>query len=130
MSQPAAKFGDRISATDSHMAIVPGTPPTQVLQKLKFNGVLTKDLSKNVRINGRAAATVGSSGKSPPHSPLPPATAFVTQPSNTGKIVSGSRKVRINGQPAARHDDVCTTCNDAADAQIGKIVASSNVRMA
>jgi hypothetical protein len=36
MGTPAAKQGDEIKATDTHMVIVPGSPPTQVLAPHAF----------------------------------------------------------------------------------------------
>lgn len=40
MGQPAAKQGDRIIATDTHIVIVPGTPPTMVALPHPFSGII------------------------------------------------------------------------------------------
>jgi uncharacterized Zn-binding protein involved in type VI secretion len=130
MGRPAAKFGDEIKATDTHMVIVPGSPPTQVLAAHPFAAVVDGALSDNVRINQRKAATVGSTATNrQPHLPAAPGTAFVKPPSNRGTIIEVSRKVRVNGKVAARDGDVAETCNDPADAPIGIVVARGNVRI-
>ncbi|HKZ50902.1 MAG TPA: PAAR domain-containing protein, partial [Dehalococcoidia bacterium] len=59
--QAAAKQGDRITAMDTHIVLVPspgGPVPTPT--PLPFSGVLSIDLSPSVSIEGRPAATVGS----------------------------------------------------------------------
>jgi uncharacterized Zn-binding protein involved in type VI secretion len=130
MGRPAAKFGDEIKATDTHMVIVPGIPPTQVPAAHPFAGVIDGALSDNVRINKCKAATVGSTATNrQPHLPAAPGTSFVKPPSNRGTIIEVSRKVRINGKAAARDGDVAETCNDPADAPIGIVVARGNVRI-
>jgi len=128
MGTPAAKYGDEIKATDTHMVIVPG--PAQVPAPHKFAGVIDGALSENVRINGCKAATVGSTATNrEPHVPAAPGTAFVKPPSNRGTICEVNRKVRINGKVAARDGDKAETCNDPADAPIGIVVARGNVRI-
>ena len=128
MGRAAAKQGDEIKATDTHMVIVPG--PAQTLAPHTFAGVIDGALSDNVRINGCKAATVGSTATNrEPHVPAAPGTAFVKPPSNRGTICEVPRKVRINGKAAARDGDLAETCNDAADAPIGTVVASGNVRI-
>jgi uncharacterized Zn-binding protein involved in type VI secretion len=130
MGTPAAKQGDEIKATDTHNVIVPGSPPTQLLAAHPFAATIDGALSENVRINGCKAATVGSTATNrQPHVPTAPGTAFVKPPSNRGTICEVSRKVRINGKAAARDGDIAETCNDAADAPIGVVVASGNVRI-
>ena len=128
MGTPAAKQGDEIKATDTHMVIVPG--PAQTLAPHTFAGVIDGALSDNVRINGCKAATVGSTATNrEPHVPAAPGTAFVKPPSNRGTICEVRRKVRINGKAAARDGDIAETCNDAADAPVGTVVAGGNVRI-
>src|SRR5262249_54744761 len=130
MGTPAAKQGDEIKATDTHMVVVPTSPPTQVLAPHAFGAVIDGALSDNVRINQRKAATVGSTAtKREPHAPAAPGTAFVKPPANRGSISAVTRTVRINGKAAARDGDIAETCNDAADAPIGVVVASGNVRI-
>jgi len=130
MGTPAAKYGDEITATDTHMVIVPGSPPAQVLAPHPFAAVIDGALSDNVRINGCKAATVGSTATNrEPHVPAAPGTAFVKPPSNRGTICEVRRKVRINGKAAARDGDIAETCNDAADAPVGIVVARGNVRI-
>ena len=129
MGRPAAKYGDEIKATDTHMVIVPGSPPTQRAAHA-FAAVIDGALGDNVRINRCKAATVGSTATNrEPHLPAAPGTAFVTAPSNRATICEVSRRVRINGKVAARDGDIAETCNDPADAPIGIVVAKGNVRI-
>jgi uncharacterized Zn-binding protein involved in type VI secretion len=77
---------------------------------------------------GKPAATVGSTADNvPPHLPTPPGTAFQTPPANRGTVQAGSPTVHINSKPAARNGDTVMTCNDPADAPVGKIVAVGTV---
>ncbi len=132
MGQPAAKQGDKVVATDTHLVVVPSQPP-QPPQPLPhpFDGVIGGALSTNVRIMGLPAATVGSTAQNtPPHVPTPPGTAFTAPPSNQATIQTGSATVNINGKPAARHGDTAVTCNDPADAPVGTVaVAASTVNI-
>jgi uncharacterized Zn-binding protein involved in type VI secretion len=127
MGQPAAKQGDRIVAVDTHIVLVPGTPPTAPLPH-PFSGIIGGSLSNNVRIMGRPAATVGSTADNiPPHIPTPPGTSFQKPPANKGTVQAGSPTVRINGKPAARNGDQAMTCNDPADLPVGTIIAAGTV---
>lgn len=126
MGKPAIKEGDRIVATDMHIVIVPAAigSGTQRLPH-PFNGVIDGNLSPNVRIDGRAAATAGSTAtNTPAHTPTPPGAAFQTPPSNQGVIMGGSGAVRINGKPAARAGDQTQTCADPAPNTDGRTEVS------
>ena len=129
MGQPAAKQNDTIVAVDTHIVMVPspgGPVPTPLPHP--FNGIISSGLSGDVNIMGFAAATVGSvADNTPPHIPTPPGTAFQTPPTNKGTIRLGSQTVKINGKSAARNGDVADTCNDPADAPVGKVIAVSTV---
>ena len=130
MGQPAAKQGDRIIATDTHIVIVPGTPPTMVALPHPFSGIINGNLSSDVNIMGMPAATVGSMADNiPPHIPAPPGTSFQTPPANKGTIRIGSPTVNINGKMAARNGDMAETCNDPADLPVGQVIAVGNVLM-
>lgn len=127
MGQPAAKAGDRIVATDTHIVLVPsatGEVPTPLPHP--FNGILDGRLSPNVKIQGRAAALAGSTAtNTPPHTPQ--GGRFQRLPANRGEVVAGSNTVFINGKPAARNGDLAKTCNDPLDLPVGKVVASGRV---
>jgi uncharacterized Zn-binding protein involved in type VI secretion len=125
MGQPAAKQGDTIVAFDIHLIQPPATsPPIPVPHP--FNGTLVGDLSANVKIEGRPAATLGSTATNmPPH--LPIGGSFVKLPRNQGRIISGSATVFINRRPAARAGDTALTCNDPADLPVGTVVAVGTV---
>ena len=129
MGQPAAKQGDRIVATDTHIVMVPnpsGTVPTPLPHP--FSGTISGGLSSTVNIAGMPAATVDSTADGvPPHMPTPPGTAFQNPPANRGTIQTGSATVRINGKAAARNGDTATTCNDPADLPGGTVVAVGTV---
>ncbi len=127
MGQPAAKQGDRIMATDTHIIMVPspgGPVPTPLPHP--FNGILNGSLSTNVKVMGLPAATVGSTAtNTPPH--IPQGGPFQKPPTNQGKIIMGSTTVKINGKMAARNGDTAQTCNDPVDLPIGKVIAMGTV---
>jgi uncharacterized Zn-binding protein involved in type VI secretion len=129
MGQPAAKQGDQIVATDTHIVLVPsasGSVPTPLPHP--FSGILDSGLSSDVNIENRPAATVNSTAtNTPPHIPTPPGVSFANPPKNQGKIIMGSSTVMINNKQAARAGDTATTCNDPADLPVGTVVASSTV---
>ena len=122
MGKPAAKQGDKVVGTDTHVLLTP--TPTPVT--MPFNGPLDGALSPNVIVEHHAAAVKGSTATNdPPHAPtLGP---FEKPPSNKGTVSAGSATVLINNKPAARNGDTAITCNDPADAPNGTIVATSTV---
>jgi uncharacterized Zn-binding protein involved in type VI secretion len=123
MGQPAAKMGDQVVGTDTHIILVPspgGPVPTPLPHP--FSGKITGACSPNVTIGGQAAAVVGSTATNmPPH--VPQGGPFQTPPTNQGTVLAGSATVYINGKPAARTGDTVQTCNDPAPAPTSKIVA-------
>ena|SRR5215203_1414398 len=127
MGMPAAKEGDQIVAIDTHIVLVPPGPvPTPLPHP--FAGKLNGGLSSDVKIMGKAAATVGSTAdNSPAHIPTAPGTGFQKPPANKGTVKMGSTKVKINGKDAARNGDVAETCNDPADLPVGKVIAAGTV---
>ncbi|NEO72969.1 PAAR domain-containing protein [Moorena sp. SIO3H5] len=129
MGQPAAKQGDRITAIDTHIVMVPsagGPVPTPLPHP--FAGIINGNLSSDVNIMGMPAATVDSTAdNTPPHIPTPPGTSFQTPPANKGTIKIGSPTVKINGKQAARNGDIAETCNDPADAPVGQVIAVGTV---
>lgn len=128
MGQPAAKQGDKIMATDTHIVIVPGTPPVPTPLPHPFTGIIGGGLSSNVKVMGMAAATVDSTAdNTPAHIATAPGTSFQKPPSNKGTIKMGSSSVKINGKAAARNGDSAETCNDPADLPIGKVIAVGTV---
>ena len=127
MGKPAAKQGDKIIATDTHILMVP-TPggPVPTPTPLPFSGTITQGTSTDVFIEGKPAATVDSVAMNmPPH--IPAAGPFQKPPTNQGKILVGSTGVFINGKPAARSGDMAMTCNDPVDMPIGQVVAVGTV---
>ena len=127
MGQPAAKQGDQILATDTHIVLIPspgGPVPTPLPHP--FTGMIDGNLSANVKIMGMPAATVGSTAtNTPPH--IPQGGPFQIPPTNQGQITMGSATVMINGKPAARSGDTAMTCNDPAPAPVGTVMATCTV---
>lgn len=128
MGQPAAKQGDKVMATDTHIIMIPAPPGPPVPTPLPhpFVGILTQGLSTNVKIQNMPAATVDSIAmNTPPH--IPQGGPFQKPPMNQGKIIMGSTSVKINNKQAARAGDTAQTCNDPTDLPAGKVVAVSTV---
>jgi uncharacterized Zn-binding protein involved in type VI secretion len=127
MGNAAAKQGDRIVATDIHIVLIPtpgGPVPTPLPHP--FVGQLDGGLSSDVNIDGKPAATKGSTAtNSPAH--VPQGGPFQQPPKNRGEVFMGSTTVNINGKPAARLGDIALTCNDPADLPAGQVVAASTV---
>ena len=120
MSPPAAKQGDRVQAIDTHLILSSGASSPV---PHPFSGIINGALSSDVKIEGRAAATVDSTAtNTPPHTPQ--GGTFVNPPSNRGTIVRGSATVKINGRAAARAGDTAKTCNDPVDAPVGTVVVA------
>ena len=88
MGQPAAKQGDQIIATDTHIVMVPAGPsPVPTPLPHPFTGIINGGLSSDVNIMGLPAATVDSTAdNTPPHIPMPPGTTFQKPPSNKATI--------------------------------------------
>jgi uncharacterized Zn-binding protein involved in type VI secretion len=123
MGMPLAKQGDRITALDTHDVVVGNVTRPEVLP---FSGHLTGNLSNDVLIEGRPAATVGSTATNlPGHTP----TSGVIYPpaSNQGTVSSGSTTVVINGRAAARAGDRAHTCNHPVDLPVGTLLAAGTV---
>lgn len=127
MGQPAAKQGDTITAVDIHIIMIPspgGPVPTPLPHP--FNGMISGNLSANVKIGGMPAATLGSTADNlPPH--IPQGGPFQRPPMNKATIIKGSATVMINKKPAARAGDTAMTCNDPADLPVGTVIAVSTV---
>lgn len=129
MGQPAAKQGDRVLATDTHVVMIPspgGPVPTPLPHP--FVGLLDGTLSADVRIEGKPAATVGSTATNTP-SHVPQGGPFQAPPSNRATVRMGSTTVRMNGRAAARNGDPADTCNDPADAPVGTVLAVGTVKI-
>lgn len=126
MTAPAAKQGDRVTALDLHLVQPPGTAPPVTVPH-PFSGILSQQLSPDVRILGMPAATVGSvATNTAPH--IPQGGTFVNPPSNRGTVSAGSSTVRINGKAAARAGDRAETCAEPTN-PAGQVVATGTVRI-
>jgi len=128
MGQPAAKKGDQITATDTHIILIPAPPGPPVPTPLPhpFVGIIDGGLSSDVKIQGMPVAMVNSTAtNTPPH--IPQGGPFQKPPSNKGKIMFGSVTVMINGKGTARNGDTAMTCNDPVDLTAGKVISVSTV---
>jgi uncharacterized Zn-binding protein involved in type VI secretion len=111
MGQPAAKKGDTIIATHTHIVLIPsGGGPIPTPTSFPFTGQIDAAVSADVNIAGQPAATKDSTARNSPQH-VPPSGSFAAQPSNQAKIVNGSSSVNINGKPAARTGDPATACD-------------------
>lgn len=113
MLRSAARMGDTIvNAADIHVVLVPSPGgPVPTPQPFPFDGKIAAKVSADVRINRRPAATLGSMATNvPPH--IPASGTFQVPPTNLGRVIMGSARVRINGKAAARAGDFCETCHD------------------
>jgi uncharacterized Zn-binding protein involved in type VI secretion len=127
MGQPAAKQGDQVLSTDTHIVMIPspgGPVPTPLPHP--FVGQLDGSLSSDVKIEGKAAAVQGSTASNVP-SHIPQGGPFQSPPANRGQIQLGSGTVLVNGKPAARNGDTATTCHDPSDLPTGTVIAVSTV---
>jgi uncharacterized Zn-binding protein involved in type VI secretion len=132
MGKMAAKQGDQIVAVDTHIVMVPSPSGSPVPTPLPhpFSGMLDGGLSQDVKIDGRPAATVGSTATNQPsHIPTPPGISFQIPPTNQGTIMMGSATVMINGKPAARAGDMVQTCADPVPNTSGQLIAAGTVMM-
>ena len=125
MPFPAAREGDQVVGVDIHIIMIP-TPSGEVPTPLPhpFTAKINDGVSKDVKINGKPAAVVGSKTQnSPSHIPMGP--RFQKNPNNKGEVKFGSFTVKINGKAAARVGDMVMTCNDPTPIPNGTIVAGS-----
>lgn len=127
MAVPAAKQGDMIIATDIHIVMIPspgGPIPTPLPHP--FVGQLDGQLSSDVNIEGKPAATQGSTATNSP-SHIPMGGPFQSPPANKGEVLLGSTTVFVNGKPLARMGDTAMTCNDPTDLPVGQVIAVGTV---
>jgi uncharacterized Zn-binding protein involved in type VI secretion len=121
MGQPAAREGDRVRATDTHLVQTgSGTAPVP----MTFEGPLLTELSRNVKINGRWAATVGSIAENTPKH-LVRNSNLAEHPTDQGKVITGSSTVLVNGRRLARRGDKAETCNHPMPNRNGEIFEGS-----
>jgi uncharacterized Zn-binding protein involved in type VI secretion len=125
--KPAAKQGDMIVATDTHVVMIPspgGPVPTPT--PMPFAGALSDALSGDVFVENMAAAVQGSTASNTP-SHEPAGGPFQTPPSNKATVRGGSSTVFVNDKPVAQVGGAAMTCNDPTDAPNGSIVGTSTV---
>lgn len=91
MPQPAARQGDPVVGTDTHILLVPTPTP------LPFSGQPASGTSTDVCINGQPAATTSSVAQNMPAHIPPPSTSFSKPPTDapTSSITAGSPNVLV-----------------------------------
>ncbi|MEX2447028.1 MAG: PAAR domain-containing protein [Dehalococcoidia bacterium] len=121
----AARQDDQVSGVDIHIVMIPNpSGETPVPLPHPFNGKITGGTSKDVKIDGKPAAVMGSEvSNSPSHIAMGP--RFQKNPTNKGKVFLGFPTVLINGKMAARQGDMVMTCNDPVDMPICTISKGS-----
>jgi len=123
----AAHEGDTVVGIDIHIIDV-STPagPVPTPTPHPFKGTLDRELSGDVQIEDKPAATVGSLATNDPgHVPI--GGAFHKTPKDEAKVHRGDESVLVNDKPIARHGDPCFTCSDPMDLPTGIVIASSSV---
>lgn len=129
MGMLAAKEGDQIISVDVHTIMIPtpgGPVPTPIPHP--FVGEIDGDLSSDVNIDGKPAATVDSTASNnPPHIPM--GGPFQSPPDDSGKITEGSSTVNINGKAAARLLDSAETCEDSGNLVPPMVVVANSTVM-
>lgn len=128
MGALAAKLGDKVMGVDLHIVYVPTPSGEKELPPLpyQFTGTITGGCVATVLIEGKPAATLGSTADNlPPH--IPRGTRFKVPPTNKGTVLIGSPTVLIGGKPAARAGDTVLTCADPAPTPNSKIVVPTSM---
>ncbi|MDC3984510.1 PAAR domain-containing protein [Polyangium jinanense] len=125
--QPVAKKGDQVVGVDTHIVMTP-TPggPVPTPTPMPFSGALDGNLSGNVFIENKPAATKGSTATNAP-AHVPAGGPFQKPPGNKGTVQVGSSRVRINNKPAATNASAVMTCNDPVDAPNGNVISAGTV---
>src|SRR5207249_8122780 len=124
------KLDDTVKGKDQHdVYYTDNSGKHSSTQEMEFKGTIFGNCSGNVRINSKAAATVGSKAKnSTDHTVTAPATNFEHPPSNEGTISEGTNQVKINGKGAAYDGSHATTCNDKGQTNNSSVeVSGANV---
>jgi RHS repeat-associated protein len=127
MGQPGAKKLDQIVSLtpgDIHLIQPPGPSPPVPVPHPVPNSLIKDDVAEKVKVMGFPGAVKGSvSQHTPPHIPI--GGTFVNQPSNKGKITTGSANVFYEGKEAAMLGDTAEMCMDPKDAPVGMVIGKA-----
>jgi uncharacterized Zn-binding protein involved in type VI secretion len=112
MGAPAIVMGDRITGTCAiHQIPNPASGVPQPGPPMPFSAPITIGTQATVLIGGKPAAVMGCSGmNTPPHVGLHVSDPYFAPPMQIGRVVSGSPRVLIGGQPAATATSTATLC--------------------
>ena len=127
MTNPAAKEGDQVMATDTHIVMIPspgGPVPTPLPHP--FTGKIDGGLSSDVNFDGKPAAMLGSTASNTP-AHIPQGGPFQVPPTDSATLIQGSTSVFVNGKPAVYNGQTANTCNDPAPAPVGSVIAVGTV---
>ncbi len=127
MKQIAAQ-NDQVVGVDMHIVMVPTPPGAPVPTPLPhpFIGKLDAELSQNVKIGTKAAATKGSKAHNNPpnHLPTPPGISFQKPPKNEAEITQGTcSTVKINNKEAATLTSMASSCDDTGVMNQSTVIA-------
>jgi uncharacterized Zn-binding protein involved in type VI secretion len=125
----AAREGDLVVGIDIHIIDV-STPagPVPTPTPHPFKGKLDRELSGDVKIEDKPAATKGSFATNDPgHTPI--GGAFHKTPKDEAEVVKGGDSVLVNDKPIARMGDVCMSCSDPVDLPTAVVIAGSSVKV-
>jgi uncharacterized Zn-binding protein involved in type VI secretion len=127
MGEAAATLGAVVTATDTHVVMVPtsgGPVPTPM--SFEFAGRILAGCATTVLIGGQPAAVLGCVAQNlPPH--VPEEGHFAEEPTNEATVTFGSDTVSIEGKPVVRNGDRAMTCNDPAPLPVGVVEATGTV---
>ena len=112
MGAPGIVMNDRIVGTcPVHQVPNPSSGAPQPAPPMPFSAPLARGLAGTVRVGGKPAAVLGSSGlNTPPHVGLHASDPFFSPSLQEGRVVAGSPTVRIEGKPAATATSSATCC--------------------
>jgi len=130
MQLPVARQGDPVQGVDTHTVVLPNGASSPM--PLPFAGTLNGGLSDNVKIDGRFAATVGSTvDNTQKHlTTIPPGASLAMPATDSGSVARGSSSVRVNGRFLARSTDPVTTCDELRAGPTGLITGGSSTVVA
>jgi uncharacterized Zn-binding protein involved in type VI secretion/phage baseplate assembly protein gpV len=123
-----AKEDDQVVGVDLHDIQVPSNTGLVTVPMIPhpYTGKLVDELSQDVTINDKPAATKGSKSKfdTPGHICMPPGVKFKKNPNNEGEVSSGTvSNVKINDKEAAVLGSMVKTCNDPQPQETCTIIA-------
>jgi uncharacterized Zn-binding protein involved in type VI secretion len=134
MGQPAAKKGDQVVATDTHIVMVPAPPAPPVPTPLPhpFTGLVLDPMGAAmnaamgggvVLVNGLFVTNCGTGVMNiPPHLPVPGPFAK-GKPENDAELWFGALNVSMGGSLAVRLGEIALSCSDPVRMPTSVVIA-------